>query len=227
MQHRFIAAGTVLVAALTSAPALAAASGPSVTVRVEGASATVLGAKPITASGSGSITKDGVKAGLCPADSGQGALAVATRGDWNGTWYASYKEYDITSILGDTPNPKHAYFEIFVNHVATSVGACELKLAPGDQLLFAVVPDAGKAQTPLALSTTVVGTKVTAKVMGYSAKGRAEPLRGATLTIGAKRLTTAANGTATFPAPSRRTTLVASAPGYIRDESTVAAVSAA
>jgi hypothetical protein len=169
----------------------------------------------------GSITQGGVAAGLCPTDSGQGALAVATRGRWKGTWYASYKEYEITSILGDTPSAKQDYFEIFVNDVPASQGACLIKLKPGDRLLFAEVPDAGTAQTPLALSTTVTGARVTAKVLSYSAKGVASPLRGATLKLGTTTLRTSAKGTATFTAPKRRTTLVANAPGHIRDETIV------
>jgi hypothetical protein len=226
MQHRFIAVGTVLVAGLAAAPALAAASGPQVSVRVEGLSSTLLSAKTVTVPSVGSVTQDHIAAGLCPTDSGQGALTVATRGDWKGTWYASYKDYDITSILGDTPNAKQDYYEIFVNDVPASVGACEITLKPGDKLLFAVVPDKGKAQRPLALSTTVTGTKVTAKVVGYSAKGVPSPLRGATVKLGRITLATSANGTVSFVAPTRRTALVASAPGYIRDETTVAPTTA-
>jgi hypothetical protein len=225
-QLRLIAAGTVLVAGLTAAPALAAASGPQVSVRLEGLNATLLSVRTVTLPSSGSITKDGVAAGDCPADSGQGALGVATRGNWQGKWYASYKEYEITSILGDTPNAKSDYFEIFVNHVPATLGACEIKLEAGDTLLFAAVPASGKAETPLAVSTTVSGTTVTAKVVGYSAKGTATPLKGATLKLGARTVKTNAAGTATLSAPSRSSTLVATAPGYIRDETTVVAPSA-
>ncbi len=225
-QPRLIATGTVLVAGLITAPAMAAASGPKVSVRLEGLNATLSRAQTVTLAASGSITKDGVSAGDCPADSGQGALNLATRGNWQGKWYASYKEYDITSILGDTPS-KRDYFEIFVNHVPATVGACEIKLKAGDTLLFAAVPASGKAQTPLAVSTTVSGTTVTAKVVGYSAKGTAAPLKGATLKLGTHTVTTAANGTATLPAPSHASTLVATAPGYIRDEATVVAQNAA
>ncbi len=225
-KQKLIAAGTVLAAGLTAAPVLAAANGPTVSVRVEGLNGTVLAAKSVNVPASGSITKNGIKSGLCPADSAQGALQVATGGRWKGTWYASYKEYLVTGILGIAPNAKRDYYEIFVNNVSASAGLCEIKLKAGAQLLFAVVPTAGKAETPLAVTTTVAGTKVTATVIGYSAKGKESPLKGATLKLGKTTVTTAANGTATLTAPSKRTTLVATAPGHIRDETTVVAQSA-
>jgi hypothetical protein len=231
-KHKLIAAGTVLVAGLTAAPALATASGPTVSLRVEGLASTVQAAKSVALPASGSITKGGVAAGLCPADSAQGALAVGTAGDWSGKWFAAYKEYEVTGILGNTPNPKKDYYEIFVNNVAASAGACEITLKPGAKLLFAVVPDSGKPQTPLGVSTTVRGGKVTAKVVGYNAKGKASPLKGATLKLDGTTLRTSANGTATFSvfkgkALNQKLSLVATAPGYIRDETTVTAQSAA
>ncbi len=226
-KFRIIAAGTVIAAGLASAPALAAASGPQVSVRLEGLSSTLQSSRTVTLPASGSITKGGVSAGECPANSAQGGLAVATHGNWQGKWYATYKEYEVTSILGDTPNAKRDYFEIFVNDVPATLGACEITLKAGDKLLFAAVPASGKAQTPLGLSTTVTGTKVSAKVVGYSAKGVATPLRGATLKLGSQTVRTTANGTATLTAPGRPATLVATAPGYIRDESTVVARNAA
>jgi hypothetical protein len=221
-QPRLIATGTVLVAGLISAPAMAAANGPQVTVRLEGLSAPLQTQRSVTLATSGSITKDGVAAGQCPADSAQGALNLATRGDWKGKWYASYKEYDVTSILGDTPSQAD-YFEIFVDDVPATLGACEIKLKAGDTLLFAAVPASGKAETPLAVSATVTGTKVTAKVLAYNAKGQATPLKGATLKFNTSTVTTGPNGTATLQAPAHPSTLVATAPGYIRDETTVPA----
>lgn len=226
-KHTLIATGTVLAAGLATAPAIAAANGPTVSLRVEGLSSPVLAAKSVTVPAGGSITKGGVTPGLCPADSAQGALAVGTHGNWNGNWYASYKEYEVTGILGATPNAKKDYYEIFVNNVASSLGACKLKLKSGDKLLFAVVPDAGKPETPLAVSTTVIGTKVTVKVVGYGATGKASPLPGATVKLGRTTARTSATGTATLSASSRSTTLVATAPGYIRDETTVVAQRAA
>ena len=227
MQKRtLITAGTVAVLGLGTVPAFAAvaperSSGPRVNVRIEGLSSTLLAGQTFTVPASGSITQDGVNAGQCPANSAQGALNVSTHGRWKGSFDASYKEYFITSILGDTPNAKQDYFEIFVNHKAASAGACELKLKAGDQLLFAVVPDSGTPETPLGLSTKQTGAEITAKVVAYSAKGVASPLKGATLKLGSSTVRTGANGTATLKVPSKSATLVATAPDHIRDETPV------
>jgi hypothetical protein len=220
MQKRIVA-GVTLLAGLTAAPALAAASGPQVSVRLEGLNSTLLAAKTISVPAGGSITKGGVTPGLCPADSAQGALAVATRGNWTGSWSASFKEYEVTGILGDTPNIKRDYYEIFVNNVAASTGACEIKLKAGAKLLFAVVPDSGKAETPLGITWQISDSKLVAKVIAYNARGIASPLSGAKVTADRRSSTTAADGTATFPAPARTETLVATASGHIRDEITV------
>ena len=181
----------------------------------------MLGSETFATPSSGSVTKGGVKAGLCPANTVQGALNTATRGNWKGSFSSQYKEYFITGILGNVPNPKKAYYEIFVNHVAASAGACELTIRAGENILFAAVPDTGKAQTPLALTETVVGPKLTAKVVGYNAKGKASALKGATVKLGNETARTGANGTAVFDAPSTRTVLSATDTGYIRDETTV------
>jgi hypothetical protein len=222
-KQKFITAASVAVLGLSAVPALAAVapSGPKVNVRIEGLSSTLLPGATFQVPGAGSITQGGVTAGQCPADSAQGALNVSTHGRWKGSFDASYKEYFITSILGDTPNPKRDYFEIFVNHKAASAGACELKLKAGDHLLFAVVPDTGAPETPLGLSTNQTGAEITAKVVAYTAQGTARPLKGATLRLGSSTVKTGANGTARVKVPSKSGMLVATAPGHIRDETAV------
>ena len=86
----------------------------------------------------GSITRGGAPTGKCPADSAQGALNVATHGNWKGKWYSSYNEYFITGILGDNETSKKYYWGLYVNGKPASKGACEIKLKSGDKLLFKV-----------------------------------------------------------------------------------------
>ncbi len=86
----------------------------------------------------GSITRGGAPSGKCPADSAQGALNVATHGNWAGKWYSSYDEYFITGILGDSETTKKYYWGVYVNGKVASKGACEIKLKSGDKLLFKV-----------------------------------------------------------------------------------------
>jgi hypothetical protein len=173
--------------ALLAMPAAAHAAGaPKVTVRVEGAKKTLL--LPTTVqTHSGSITKYGAPKGGCPAQSGQGALDVATRHRWAGKWSTEFgPEYEITSILGETHSfTSKEYWEIFVNNVAASVGACQLHLHAGEQLLFAAVPDSGTAY-PLALeapTSATTGRTFKVKVVYFNGKGIAKPLSGATVSV--------------------------------------------
>jgi len=127
--------GTAL--ALVAVPAASASASPKVTVSVVGKTKTLLPAKTIQTT-SGSITRGGAPAGKCPSTSAQGALNVATHGNWKGSWSASYHEYYITGILGDNETGKKYYWGIYVNGKAASKGACDIKLKTGEKLLFKV-----------------------------------------------------------------------------------------
>ena len=115
----------------------AAVVGPKVTITVKGRTKTLLATRTVRGR-SGSITRGGAPAGKCLADSAQGALNVATRGHWKGKWYASYNEYFITSILGDSETSKKYYWALYVNGKSSSKGACDVKLRAGEKLLFKV-----------------------------------------------------------------------------------------
>jgi len=121
---------------LVMVPAALAAA-PAVTVQVQGKSKTLLAATTVEVP-AGSITKGGAPAGKCPDDSAQGALDVATHSRWSGKWYASYKEYLITSILGTSETGKKYYWGLYVNGKPASKGACDVKLKAGDKILFKV-----------------------------------------------------------------------------------------
>lgn len=124
--------------ATAAAPHASAAAAPKVTVTVKGRTKTLLAATTVQTK-SGWITRGGAPVGKCPADSAQGALNVATHGNWKGKWYASYHEYFITGILGDTETTKKYYWGVYVNGKSSSKGACDIKLKAGDKLLFKVV----------------------------------------------------------------------------------------
>jgi hypothetical protein len=213
-------AAMALAALPTAASAAKPAADPSVTVRVEGLKRTLLLPTAVHTH-AGWITKDGAPKGDCSAKSAQGALDVATHHRWGGTWSTEYgPEYEITSILGET----HAfsskdYWEIFLNNVATSTGACELDLRAGDQLLFAAVPDSGTA-FPLALEaprSARVGQTFKVKVVYFTGKGIAKPLSGATVSVAGHSGKTDGQGTVPLtPASAGTFVLHAQRPGYIR-----------
>jgi hypothetical protein len=196
----------VLLALSTPAAALAAGR-PAVTVRVEGLKHTLLAPKLVRAH-SGWITRFGAPKGACSANSGQGALDVATHHRWRGKWSTQFgPEYEVTSILGETHRFTSKYFwEIFVNNVAATTGACELKLHRGERLLFAAVPQTG-TEYPLGLRVLekpVAGHPFHVHVVYFDAKGKPKPLEGATVTAG---------GISAEPIPNSRTSATTNSQG--------------
>jgi hypothetical protein len=132
-----LALATAQVATAAAPHAHAAAAGPKVSITIVGRTRTLLKTKTVQTT-SGSITRGGAPAGKCPATSAQGALNVATHGNWKGKWYSSYHEYYITGILGDTETTKKYYWGLYVNGKSSSKGACDVKLKTGDKLVFKV-----------------------------------------------------------------------------------------
>lgn len=126
----------VPVTAASAAPkAQEAAAPPTVSVSVVGRTTTLL--KPTSVQVKpGWITRGG---GKCVATTAQGALNLATKGDWQGSWSAKYHEYFITGILGLTESSSKYYWELLVNGKAASSGACDTKLKTGDKVVFKVV----------------------------------------------------------------------------------------
>jgi hypothetical protein len=217
MKRRYLLALAGATTALAVAPTTAALAA-KVTVRVEGKRKTLLNPS-VVKTGGGSITKFGASAGACSAASAQGALDVATHHSWIGKWSTTYgPEYFITSILGESYATSKTYFwEIFVNNVPATAGGCEIKLHPGDQLLFAA--DTG-SQYPIVLTApahATAGHKFTAKAVAYNAKGKAKPLAGATVSANGHSSKTGKDGTVLLTLSHVGTfTLKASHAGYIR-----------
>jgi hypothetical protein len=133
-----VIASTLALAAATLVPAVAgAASGPSVKVTIKTLTKTLL---PATSEHgkSGWVRKGGAPRGKCPGNTAAGALDVATHGRWTATYYSKYSDVFINSIMGAKPPSKKYFWEILVNGKPASTGACEIKLRPGQRLVFKI-----------------------------------------------------------------------------------------
>jgi uncharacterized low-complexity protein len=133
---RIALVGAVVLALSATGVALAAGSGPAVSVKVKTLSKTLLHATGVHGE-KRSITKGKTPRGKCPGSSAAGALDAATHGHWTAKYFASLHDVFITSILGVKPK-RHEFWGIYVNGKAASVGACEIKLHPGEKLLFKI-----------------------------------------------------------------------------------------
>jgi len=208
--------GATLALAVASPVALGA--GSKVTVRVEGKKRTLLATKSIRTHG-GFITRGGAPSGACPASSAAGALDVATKHHWQGTWSTSFNDYLIKGILGDTESSSKFYWGIWINNSYATSGACGLKLHPGDQVLFAV-DSVAHHEHPLAIkapSHATAGNAFDVKVVSFSNKGKSKPLAGAHLAGAGQSVVTNSHGVAHVVASKAGTlTLGASDNGYIR-----------
>jgi hypothetical protein len=231
----FVLAGAAVVGGLVQGGALAARAhgartgGVSVSIRIEGSKRTLVPSN-LVRPGSGWITRYGAPRGKCPRQSVQGALNRTTNGQWKGRWYGQYKEYFITSILGEKPSG-HNYWEIFVNNRAASQGACDLKLQRGEEILFA---DTNGKRYPSALKVihryvnqSSGGVTFLVKLIGYNAHGTSKPLAGVSITgHGIQSATTNAHGQAKVADDHPGALLLRAAPkGYIRSETEVFAPS--
>jgi hypothetical protein len=214
-----------LAGAATAALALAPASlAATVTVRVQGRTKTLLPTKTVHLK-PGSITRGGAATGACSATSAQGALADATRGNWQGSWYSSYNEYYITGILGLEETGKSYYWGLYVNNRFATAGACDEPLKPGSSVVFAVVPAKGSTEQLLGVQTPAAraGFPYTVQVVAYDAHGKARPLGGATVSVDGRRVVTQKNGWTpgiTFPAAGEQTLTVTKS-HYVGTEATV------
>jgi hypothetical protein len=223
--------GAAVIAAVSLAAAFTGVAGASssgspatVTVRVEGLTKTLLVPATVTTH-TGSITKDGTPAGACPATSAAGALDVATHHDWSGSYDKSYG-LEVISILGESHpfTPAKDYWEVFVNNVAAQAGVCDLSLHSGQQVLFAAVPDNGPSEYPIVVQVpkhATVGKAFAAKVAFYNAKGKRQPLAGATVSGAGKSVKTSHAGTVRLTAKKAGTVVLkVSEKGYIRSAPT-------
>lgn len=217
-------AAASLLACAASATLADAAAAAGVTVRVEGKSRTLLvQTAPLTG-----LTKVIRGDHLCAAQTGAAALQRATNGNWSGTWSSQYKDFEITKVKGETDNysTTKSYWEVFVDDVPASTGICGLKLKGNENILFAAVGSTEKPGSPISILSATPpsgSTPGSVKVVAYSAKGKASPLTGATVTVNGRRAgTTNAQGTASITTSATgKLDVVVSKTGYIRDEQEV------
>lgn len=119
-----------------SGVALAATSGPSVTVQVKNGTKTLTNS--VVHGEKGWITKDKTPKGKCSGSSALGALDAATHGKWVGKYYASVGGIFVTSIDGVKPKSPD-YWNLYVNGKSSNLGVCAVKLHAGEKVLFKVV----------------------------------------------------------------------------------------
>jgi Domain of unknown function (DUF4430) len=125
------------MAVAASGVAVAAGSGPAVSVEVKTLTKNLL--KPTTVHGEkGWITKGATPKGKCSGATAAGALDAATHGKWTGKYYASVHGIFITSILGVKPKSPD-YWGFYVNGKASSTGVCAAKLRAGEKLQFKII----------------------------------------------------------------------------------------
>jgi hypothetical protein len=189
-----LVASSVLAVLTASAPALAGTPA-TVSVRVEGATSTLLPLTTVTTNNTATPPP-----GNCPGTTAAGALQLATEGNWD------HEEY-VRTILGETHewtmgDPR--YWAIWVNDKYAEEGACSLQLKEGDRLLFLVdkvtAPEYTPTVLPLELSgapTEITqGGSATVTVNKYSTAGVASAANGVSVKGGEATVTTNASGQA-------------------------------
>jgi hypothetical protein len=223
------ALAALLGTAVLAAPALA---GPTVTVRVEGASATLLERTQVT------LPDTPPPVAGCDRWTVAAAIEEATHGNWD-------REQFTTTILGEThayPNPD--YWAEWVDRGSgyrAGSGICNDVMADGDEaLMLADVATDTFAPTrfPLDLeglpAAATAGTPVTVTVVAYVTpdlaigSGTRTPIAGATVAGGGVTATTGADGKAilTFR-QAGAFTVKASSPDYVVSAGERVAVAAA
>jgi hypothetical protein len=210
-----LALGGATLALTVASPA---ALGAPVTVRVEGKNRTLLQTKSVTTHG-GFVTRNGAPGGTCSANSGAGALDIATKHHWRALWSTSYHDFLVNTILGDTESSSKFYWGIWVNNRYASSGACGIKLHRGDQLLFAV-DSVAHHEHPLAIrapSHATAGKSFNVKVVSFSDNGKSKPAAHVKLAGAGQGVITNSDGVAhVVDARAGTLKLGASGNGFIR-----------
>jgi hypothetical protein len=174
------------------------------------------------------VVKDGVPAHSCPGTSAVGALQLATGGNWSGPWEEKFKQYEISSIAGEShPFFSGLYWNVVINHAQSERGACEIEMETGDELLLYPCSEAApECPSPLGVTANQtsanVGEPVKFSVNRYNRTGEGSLIRGATVDGGGASATTDSEGKAslTFSTPGLYAVHV-TAPELVRTETTI------
>ncbi len=229
------ALAALLASALIAAPAGAAAPA-NVTVRVEGATQTLL-PRSAVATTTAAVVKDGTNS--CSGTSALGALDRAVGGDWAGYWGGPGFGYAVETIKGETHNDPFPadpaqYWSFWVNYRYQDQGLCGTELQEGDDVLMFVdcfsQTNACSSQTPLRISdvpaAVAPGQSFSIRLEEFTTSYDAgtnsttttpEPAEGATISAAGQTVTTGADGTAQLalstPGP---VSIEAAKPGRVR-----------
>jgi len=204
-------------------------------MRIEGSSQTLLSPTVVTTQADPfHPANDPVAGHTCPGTSAGQALELSTGGTWSGTYFTSFGDYEVDSILGEahpTGATDGGYWSFWVNNAPAQVGVCQQQLNPGDQVLFfpdcfGTCPAGFVSPAVLGLRVPAVvqsGTPFTASVVSYpNAGGQPSALVGATITGGGASATTGPGGQATVTLATPGSYLLgAAAPNTVRTESAI------
>lgn len=233
--RRFSLALGAVVLCLSAFASAARAAGPaSVSVRVEGASQTLVPPTNVTTTNS-PVIKDGNPAHTCPGTSAAGALELATSGNWNGSWFSGLG-YSVETVAGEghlfEPGaPANYFWSVWLDNKSATTGICEAELNPGDSVLFfpecfSETSACPPAPNPLGITAPAVGevgSPVTVRVTSYAnATGAPSPAVGAAVAGGGASGTTDSSGEATLKFAGPGTVVLhASATDSVRTEANV------
>ncbi len=217
-------ARAVACATLLATPALGL--GASATMRVEGATSTLMTRHQANIPPAGSVTlADSFDSNTISVPSSSAtALLVRMLVDANVPVSFDVSSYGsfITRIGPDAAPaiwfPNAPWWKIKVNHKAASVGSDAITLAAGDDVLWAF-GDGTEGELALSGPSTPlpVGTPFAVTVATYNDNAVRAPGAGVTVSYGDQRVTADASGTATLTSTPGVQTITAEAPRAIRD----------
>jgi hypothetical protein len=221
-----VALGAVCLALSVLASAAVAAGPATVTVRVEGASTTLLPPTQVTTT-TEPVVKDGNPEHACTGTSAAGALQLATAGNWSGTWFTGFG-YSVETIEGESHSfSSPAFWTIWLDNKPASA-FCEAELSSGDSLLL--FPECSgecpAGPSPLGIEAPAVaevGQPVKVTVTSYAnPSGAPTPAGGATVAYDGTNTPTDSSGHATLTfSHVGRVEVKVTAPGSIRTETTI------
>ncbi|HEX3518250.1 MAG TPA: DUF4430 domain-containing protein [Solirubrobacteraceae bacterium] len=203
----------------------ALATGPAtVTVRVEGAAATVLAPTQVTTS-QAPVVKEGHS---CSGTSAAGALQLATSGNWSGKFYEE-GGFFVETIEGDSyVNSPDGYWTFWLDNKPATKGICQTELEPGDSVLFfpECFGECPAPPNPLGIEAppvAEVGKPVTVAVASYAnATGARSPAVGAEVSYEGTSAKTDSSGNATLSFAKAGSVLVGvSEAQSVRTETTI------
>jgi hypothetical protein len=147
LRRKALSGALVLLCLAAAAPAAALAAPVGVTVRVEGASKTILEV-PVTSDGhevttpsGGSHQCDGTNNGAYPSPvpTPTAALDDATRANgvtWDADWFPDFEDFIVTRVADESATSTQ-FWGLLVNGKFSNSGGCQVQLKQGDEALYA------------------------------------------------------------------------------------------